>query len=241
VLLLGGLCLLLSSCGSSEKKDSLNPDEGPAELYVQLSEEYLRQGQLEPALQNAKRALAEDNKSGRAHYAMGAVLQRLGREEDAAQRFSHALRLDPDNPDFQTAWGLVLCSRGNYKQAVAEIEKAAKNPLYQTPEAALISAARCAERHNHDSDAEAFARQALSRSPNYHPALFAMAELTYGRGAYAEARTYMIRYSRVGPSTPAALLLAARIERKLGNTTEAKSLEAALRQRFPDAPEIMQL
>jgi type IV pilus assembly protein PilF len=104
-----------------------------------------------------------------------------------------------------------------------------------------MNAADCARRNNRDSQAETYLRRALTRSPNYPPALFAMAERTFARGDYKEARGYLARYSRVGPTTPAALLLAARIERKLGNTTEAKSLEAALRQRFPDAPEIMQL
>jgi type IV pilus assembly protein PilF len=107
-LLLGGLCLLLGSCGSSEKKDSLNPDDGPADLYVNLSAEYLKLGQLEPALAHAQRALAEDRKSARAHYMLGLVQQRLGRQQEAEAQIAEAVRLEPDNPDFRNAWGYML-------------------------------------------------------------------------------------------------------------------------------------
>jgi type IV pilus assembly protein PilF len=240
-LLLAALCLFLAGCGSVRNKDSLAPDEGPADLYVDLSAEYLKLGQLEPALQHAQRALAEDRKSARAHYMLGLVQQRLGREQEAEDEIAEAVRLAPDNPDFRNALGFVLCGRGRYDAAIAEIEKAIANPLYKTPQVALMNAANCAERHGRNSDAETFLRRVLTRSPNYPPALFAMAQRSYARGDYKEARGYLARYSRVGATTPQALLLAAHIERKLGNAREAQALESALRRRFPDAPEIMQL
>jgi len=238
---LAALCLLLAGCAGSATKDSLAPDEGPADLYVNLSSEYLKLGQLEPALTHAQRALAEDRGSARAHYMLGLVQQRLGRDQEAEAEIAEAVRLEPDNPEFRNALGFMLCNNGRYDAAITEIEKALANPLYQTPEVALMNAADCALRNNRESAAETFLRRALTRSPDYPPALFAMAERSYAGGAYNEARGYLARYSRVGTTTPQALLLAARIERKLGNAKEAGALEAALRQRFPDSPEIMQL
>jgi Tfp pilus assembly protein PilF len=51
----------------------------------------------------------------------------------------------------------------------------------------------------------------------------------------------MLRYGQVGQPTPDALLLASRIEGKLGNKATAKDLADALRKRYPDAPQIMDL
>lgn len=233
--------VLLCGCGSTAKQDPLGPKESPADLYVDLAEEYLRLGKRDIALQAAERALAEDKKSGRAHYMLAIVEQRLGREQKAEKHFAEAVRLEPDNPDFRTAWGLVLCTQGRYDDAIAEIETALSNPLYENPEVGLMSAARCAERHGRDNQAETYLRQALTRAPNYAPALFAMAERKYTQGAYEDARNYLARYSGVGVPTPQALLLAARIEQRLGNRQQAKALAAALRQRYPDAPQTMQL
>jgi type IV pilus assembly protein PilF len=241
ILGLAGLCVALAGCGSSPEKNSLSPDESPADLYVSLSAEYLRRGQLDAALQRAQRAVAEDKKSAGAHYMLAIVQQRLGQDKLAETHFSEAVRLQPNNPDYRNAWGYVLCTQGRYEAAIAEIEKALADPLYQTPAVALMNAADCAERHKRSSDAERYLREALTRAPNYPPALLAMAERSYERGDYPQARGYLARYSRTGPTTPGALLLAARIERKLGNPKEAKALEASLRQQFPDAPEIMQL
>jgi Tfp pilus assembly protein PilF len=68
-----------------------------------------------------------------------------------------------------------------------------------------------------------------------------MARLNQERGDHQAAREYMGRYGRVGRATPDALLLAYRIERGLGNADAAKALADALRTRFPDAPQVMEL
>lgn len=236
-------CLLLAGCGGIGKKDApgMIADESPADLYVNMAAAYYQRGQMDAALDRALRAVAEDKRNPRAHYVLGIVYQRLGKSKEAQQSFAQAVRLDPDNPDFLNASGSMLCMQQKYTEAVSQFEKALKNPLYKTPEVALMNASDCSRRANRSADAERYLREALTANPEYAPALMAMAKLSHQRGAYTEARDYLGRYSRVGQATPEALLLAYQIEAALGNKAGAKTLAASLRARFPDSPLLMQL
>lgn len=236
--------LLCEGCvaqATREESASAPPQESPADLYVGMAAAYLQRGQMDAAVERAQRALQEDRHSARAHYMMAIVRERLGEREAAEQSFRRAVELEPNNPDFRNAWGAVLCRQQRYDEAAKQFEQAFTNPLYKTPEVALMNAADCARRAGDLVAAETHARNALGANPEFPPALLFLAERDYERGAFESARGFMARYSRVGEVTPKALLLALRIERSLGNKKIAAALEASLRQRFPDAPEIMQI
>ncbi|MFE8034947.1 type IV pilus biogenesis/stability protein PilW [Thiohalocapsa marina] len=238
------LCALLAGCANTPQQQEmaeLAPKESPADLYVNMAAAYYQSGKLDIALERGLRALREDRKNPKAHYVLGIVYQALGKTTEAAQSLAEAVRLDPDNPDFHNARGSLLCLQQRYGEALAEFQQALQNPLYKTPEVALVNAADCTRRAGDATASERYLREALSRNAQYAPALMAMARLNYQRGAYLDARGYLARYSRSGPATPEALLLAYRIETALGNRNDAKALARQLRQRFPDSPQIMQL
>jgi type IV pilus assembly protein PilF len=234
---------LLTGCGGMGTKGDIPSQAGdsPADLYVEMAAEYLRLGQLDAAFERGRQAIAQDNGNARAHYIMALIYQRLEETESATKEFQTAMRLAPDDPVFLNAWGTVLCTRGKYSEALAHFEQALEDPLYSTPELALTNAADCARRAGRSAQSEAFLSRALKRNPLYPPALLAMARRVYDRGDYQAARGYLSRYGQVGQPSPSVLLLAAQVERKLGNAANAKKLEAALRERYPDAPEALQL
>jgi len=234
---------LLTGCGGlgTKRGDPGRTDESPADLYVEMAAEYLRLGQLDAAFQRAREAIAQDKGNARAHYMMALIHQRLDQAESANEEFQIAMRLAPNDPVLLNAWGTVLCTRGKYDQALAHFERALDDPLYATPEMALTNAADCAQRAGRGAQSESYLVRALKRNPLYPPALLAMARRAYDRGDYQAARGYLSRYGQVGQPSPAVLLLAAQVERKLGNAANAKKLEAALRERYPDAPETLQL
>lgn len=215
--------------------------ESPADLYVNMAAAYLQRGQIDAAVARAKQAVREDRNSARAHYMLAIVYQQLGEHEEAENAFRKAVSLDPKNPDYRNAWGVILCKQKRYQEAEEQFEKAVEKPLYPTPEVALSNAADCARRAGDTTAAERYWRRALESNPTFAPALYGMAELSFARGDAKTARTYMSRYSRAGRVTPKALLLAARIERELGNASGARALETSLRERFPDSPELMEL
>jgi type IV pilus assembly protein PilF len=239
-----GSALLGGCAGTKAKRESagLAPkDSSPADLYVNMASAYYQRGQYDAALERALRAVNEDKRNPDAHYVLGIIYQRLGKQAAADKHLAEALRLDPDDPELLNARGTVLCSDGSHTQAIALFEKAATNPLYSTPEVPLMNASDCSRRAGRTTDAERYLRESLTKNANYPPALLAMAQLNYDRGETKPAREYIARYGRFGRATPPALLLAYRIETKLGNKTSAKALADALRTRYPDAPQIMEL
>ena len=68
-----------------------------------------------------------------------------------------------------------------------------------------------------------------------------MTQLSYQRGDYAAARSFLDRYHQVAGHNPQSLLLAIRLERQSGSPGQARVYEKQLREHFPDAPEIVQL
>ncbi len=235
---------VLAACGggaTTREPSATSPDDSPANLYIEMAAEYLRLDNVQSAFERARQAIAQDKGNARAHYMMALVYQRLGETQSANEAFQTAMRLAPNEPVYLNAWGTVLCTRGKYTEALAHFERALDDPLYVTPELALTNAADCARRGGQSAKAQAYLSRALKRNPTYPPALLAMARSEYDRGNYPTARGYLNRYGQVGRPSPDAFLLAARIERKLGNKTNAEKIEAALRKRYPDAPELMQL
>jgi type IV pilus assembly protein PilF len=237
---------LLAGCGGGQAKREatdlgLEQKGSPADLYVNMAAAYYQRGQLDAALERGLRALNEDKRSANAHYVLAIVYRRLGKRAEAERHFREALRLEPDNPEFLNAQGTMLCAERRYDDAIDLFKRAVANPLYQTPEVALMNASDCSGRARRPTEAERYLRESLSRNANYPPALLAMARFKHERGDHQAAREYMARYGRVGRVTPDALLLAYRIERGLGNADAAEALGGALRRRFPDAPQVMEL
>jgi type IV pilus assembly protein PilF len=232
--------LLLGGCATTKEPD-LYADESPGDLYVRIAAEYYRLGEVELALKNAQKALEEDDDNAKAHNVMATIYQRVQRNDLAEKHFRAALRLAPDDPYTLTAWGNFLCERRKYSEAEAQFDKALAQPLFNAPWLAETWAAICARRAGQSGKAEQRLRRALTANPRYHAALFEMADLDYSRGRYKSAREYLERFFKVRGYTPPSLLLGVRIERSLGSTKRARAYERALRERFPDTPEVLSI
>jgi type IV pilus assembly protein PilF len=216
------------------------PD-SPADVFVALAAEYYRQGQLQPALTNAKKAVASDSSSPDAHTMLGIVYQALDELDLAERHFARAVDLDPRDATALNAYGSLLCGRGRYELAQQQFRQALENPLYQTPWVPLYNAGLCAREAGDLASAEASLRGALSRNPRFAPALLSMARVSYDSGSYLSARAYLERFRDVAAYTAESLLLGVEIERRLGDTGQAASYEMLLRARFPDSEQVQQL
>ncbi len=248
ILLIAGLCGQLVACASPGPTSGgvsgdLDTQQGerPSDLYVSLAAEYYRIGQLDAAVDRAQKALEIDSGSGRAHYIMAIIKQRLGENAQAETHFKQAVALEPGSGEIRNAWGAFLCSQNRYAEADAQFTAALSNPLYKTPDLALTNAGACAIRAGDLAKSEGYLRQALSRDASFGPALYAMAELQYKRGDHKSARTYIERLMQTTQMTPQTLLLGVQIEKALGNRKQAQTYAQFLRQRFPDAPENLKL
>jgi type IV pilus assembly protein PilF len=235
----------LTACAGSALRDSSAPksdgDESPGDLYVKLAVEYLKAGQTETALQKARKALEEDGGNAQAHSVMALVYQRLGQDQLAEEHFRKAIGLKPKDPYVLNAYASFLCDRRKFSEADKQYQKALANPLYPTPWVAMTNRGTCAKRSGNSSKAETYFRQALNANPSFGPALAALAELAYDRGDYKQARTHLDRYFKVSQPTAGVLLLAVRVERKLGSRKRANTYAQMLNQTYPSSREALQL
>jgi type IV pilus assembly protein PilF len=241
-------CLLLAACTGSAFRSGGGPDdldeggkERPGDIYVKLAVEYLRQGQTETALRKANQALDKDPDNAQAHNVIALIYQRLRKDELAEQHFRKATSLQPQDPYVLNAYASFLCDRRKFADAEAHYKKALASPYYSTPWVATTNMGTCAKRSGNGNKAETYFRDALSTNPSFGPALGAMADLEYSRGRSKSARTYLDRYFKVAQPTPQVLLLAVRVERKLGSRKRSKTYAQMLRKSYPNSPEARQL
>ncbi|MEA3275847.1 MAG: type IV pilus biogenesis/stability protein PilW [Pseudomonadota bacterium] len=244
----GLICALLAACTGKAVRDAdatgglgAVQKESPADLYVKLAVEYLKDGQTETALRKIKKGLSVDDKNAQAHNVIALIYQNLGQSDLAEKHFRRAVSLQPKDPYILNAWGSFLCDERKYSDADEQFNNALSNPLYGTPWVALTNAGICARRSGNTSKAEDYLRRALSANPGFGPAMSAMAETDYQQGRYKSARSYLDRYFKAAPATAQTLLLAVRVERKLGSRKRASRYEKLLRKNFPDSLQVLEL
>lgn len=207
----------------------------PADVYVELSGAYLREGQYNEALRNARKAVIVDPRHSNAHYILALVQQSLGQLDLADEAFRKAISLDERNPDVLNAYGSFLCNQGNYADADAHYRRALQNPLYNSPWLSLHNAGWCRQKAGDEAGAETDFRAALRANPRFAPSLLSMGEISLNRGAYLSARAYLQRYAELAPHTAESLWVGVRAEQQLGDRAQAAEYARKLKTRFPDS------
>ena len=216
-------------------------DEDAAVANLNLGVAYLRDGRLEVALQRLDRALQQNPRLADAHSTIALVYDRLGEVDEAGDHYRRATQLEPDNPGAANSYAVFLCRNERWNDAERFFMRAARNPRYATPEAALTNAGICALDSGDGARAEGYFREALGRSPNYPDALFNMTELAFGNANFLQARAFMQRYLEAAPDNPQMFWLCFQVERELENTAEAQRCATQLREQFPESGEMAQL
>ena len=239
-----GVGLALAGCGGAPKQQS-EPKQGAAasareraKIHTELGVSYYESGKLGIALQELTDAIAADKNYAPAWGARALVYIDL-KEDDQAQRdFKQALKLEPDSSETKNNYGQFLCQRNQTQEGIRYLLDAIKNPLYATPDVAYKNAALCALNAGDKKTAEEYFLRALKINPNQPQSLYNMAALDFERDRYSTAKRYLERYVKAVESPgPEALLLGARIERRLGDRAAMLSYGNQLRLRFPSSPE----
>ena len=114
---------------------------------------------------------------------------------------------------------------------------AISDPLYQNPDRSFVNAGVCARRRGDFAGAEGYFRSALKLQPNQIQALYQLADMSYARASYREARAALARLVPVASGSPEILWLMLRTERRLGDGNALDSLAHQLRTNFPDSKE----
>jgi type IV pilus assembly protein PilF len=208
-----------------------------AQIHIDLGAGYYERGQMDVALEELNEAMKLDPSNAKTYNVFGLVYATMGENAKAEQNFQRALALAPLDSEIHHNWGWYLCSNGRARESIAEFEQALRNPLYRTPEIALINAARCSASFGDTAAAQAYYRRALAASPGNPAAAYGLAFLAFRDARLAEARSFMRPVMQQANPPPEALYLGMCIERKLGDRQAELSYTSQLRNRYPDSAE----
>lgn len=243
-LLVWGAILLaaLNGIAVGNEAQYLKPFQEGKELYGK--------GDYEKAAEELLQALALKPDLAEAHFILGVIYAKMGKNDLARERFARVLELDPDHVQSHNNLGVIYQATGLFDLAQEEFRKAIKtDPTY---EPALINLARLyldlASRQYEDlvklkpDDAELVRayRQILALDPGNPRARYSLARLLLQEGKEEEALEELRQAEKLDPSTygPIRLYQEGRSQEKAGNYQEASReyrLALKLRPNYPEA------
>jgi type IV pilus assembly protein PilF len=212
-----------------------------ARIHTELAAAYYERGNMAVALEELRLATEADSSYAMAHSMFGVVYADLKERGKAEDSFNRALRLSPNDPDINHAYGLFLCQGGREKESIGYFLAAIRNPLYASPARSYTAAGVCSVRDKNTKDAEEFFVRALKLDSDDPAALLQLGEIRYRQGNMDDARKLVSRHLKLVSPSPESLWLAVRIERKSGARVAEQSYANQLRRRFPGSPEYQAL
>jgi type IV pilus assembly protein PilF len=208
-----------------------------AEVHTDLAAGYYERGQMDVALEELGIAQKLDPSFPRVYNLYGLVYTVMEDLPKAEASFRRALELAPNDSEARHNWGWYLCTHGRARESIAEFEQAIRNPLYRTPEIALVNAGKCSATIGDAQAADAYFRRALQLRPNDPTAAYNLALGSYKAGRVPESRALMRIVMQQTTPPPEALFLGMCVERKLGDRQAEQSYALQLRNRYPQSAE----
>ena len=208
-----------------------------AEIHAELAAGYYERAQMDVALEELGIAERIDPTYPRVFNLYGLVYATIGELPKAEASFRRALELAPNDSEARQNWGWYLCTHGRPKESIAEFEAAIRNPLYRTPEIALVNAGKCSVAIGDPAAADQYFRRALQLRPADAAAAYNLALLSYRSQRPADARALMRIVMQQTTPPPEALFLGMCVEQKLGDAQAEQSYALQLRNRYPESAE----
>jgi tetratricopeptide (TPR) repeat protein len=177
-----------------------------------------------PALELARRAVAENPKDFRAQIWLGQAAILSGQPKDAEAAFRKAHELAPDAPEARVPLILFL-ARSDKKKAEKELEEALR---YLPASAAALALTPCYEALGKLKEAETCLTKALQADPANTPVLLLSAGFYLRSNQPLRAEPLLRRLLEAGDKTPTTVLLQAR--RDLALVVASKGGERVCRE-----------
>jgi type IV pilus assembly protein PilF len=215
--------------------------EQAASFNASLAVHYLETNDVAAAREKIEKALRQNPKDPIVQAAAGLVFDRLQEPDKADQHLAAAIRLAPNDPNMVNNYAVFLCRHGKTEKGLKLFDEAARNPAYATPESAYTNAGVCARKAGDAKRADELLRKALAANPTYPDALLQIADLSLERDQLLPARAFVQRYLASARATPDVLMLAVRIERKIGDRGAEREFANRIRAEFPDSGEAKEL
>ncbi len=228
------LCCCVAACSNNSGFKKASPAVTAA-TNMQLAIEYMKLGKLAASRDFIEQALKEDPGNADVQITAGIVYERLNDMRKAEHAYSTGYRLRKNDPNIQNTYAGFLCRTGKAVAGEKLFAEIAANPLYQTPEVALVNAGVCVRGTGDMVDAERYFNRALAIHPNLPEAMLQLGNIAFDRGDTAQALDMVQRYLAVNTPTAEVLWLGFRAQRKLGDATAAAGFARRVQTEFPNS------
>ena len=166
----------------------------------------------------------------------GLVHMDLREDAQAESDFKQALKLDPASSETKNNYGLFLCQRNRDKEGMRYLLDARQEPaLHDARRGLQERRVVLANRRRQEGRGGVSSSRRSSSTRTSRRRSTTWLRSSYGRDHVAVAKQYIDRYVKAVPSVgPEALLLGARIERRMGDRTAMlANYGIQLRLRYP--------
>ena len=236
------ITLFLAACTTSstitaDKKTSKPNLKEASDLNTQLAVGYIQRKQYTPAKDKLERAIVQNPDNVAAYKTLAYLYALLGLEEEAAEQYTEALDLAPDDSDLLNSYGAFLCAQGKLNEAQEYLKKAYEDPFYESLFMAQSNAGSCYVQEGEYEKAEPLLRKSLRSNPNLSGSLISMAEVGVKTDRYLMARAYIERYHAVSAPSAESLWIQLQAEKALGAHDHYVKYAKQLIKDFPDSDE----
>jgi type IV pilus assembly protein PilF len=209
-----------------------------ATVRLELAMAYFSRGQYTTALDEVKLAIQAEPNMAPAYNLRGLIYAALGDTGVAEESFQRALQINPRDGDTMHNLGWFLCQQRRYPDATTYFARALEQPQYAAVSRTLLARGVCEARAGQWPEAELTLKRAYDIEPGNAAIAVNLAQVFYQRGEFDRARFYVRRVNSAADQANAQTLwLAARIEKKLGNSQGVQDFGQQLRERFPQSRE----
>lgn len=235
--------MFLAGCVSQGKTAGANRqvDKTKAlDLHIKLARGYIDKGNRESARHHLRKAAEIDSNSADATEVMARLYQLEGEPALAEETFKKAIKQKKNFTLANNDYGVFLFGVKRYEDALKQFELAAADLDYDGRASALVNVGRTALLLGKGERAKAAFEHAsvLDRGlPDPH---IELADMSFQKQEYAEAKRHLDRYQALGQQSARALLIGIRLERVFGNKDKEASYLLVLKNRFPYSKEYLE-
>lgn len=207
-----------------------------AESRFTMALQQMRDGRVEAAIEEIKRAIKDDSKNPYFHKGLGVAYMQIGSHDKAIDAFRKALDLNPYYTDVRNDLGTALVLAGKRDEGKREYLTAFNDPTYNTPEVAARNLAQAAFEEKSWDEALRWYRTAAQRNPKYSPAWLGLADVYVVLGRPEEAVAQLQAAQREMPDSIEVRLGYGEACYRAGRLSDARSALEDVARKDPAGP-----
>jgi len=209
---------------------------GEAEAHFSTGLTHLREGRVDMAIEEFKKATKSDSKNPYYQKGLGLAYARRGRYDDAIDALKKALEINPYFVDVRNDLGTVLMLAGRREEGKKEFLTAYGDAMNPFPEFSAQNLGQAYLEEKNWPEAASWYRTCLARNEAWSAPYLGLADALEGQGRLEEALAQLENaLQKVKDDASLSLALGRRYV-KVGRFTDARARFEAALQKDPGGP-----